>query len=416
MGVYDIWKSVKSIFSDPEENCFLNSSADISETFQNGKLALHEWAWIATGIATAIAIALSAYLIYKHCRNYTSKYQQRFIIRILLMVPIYACDSFISFRLYNIAIYFDLVRDCYEAFVINTFFCLLIEYTGGYEKTKEAFAKNERIKLIFPLNCIHVRPKRGLLRTLKRITLQYVVIRPLTALAAVILQSVNLYCPGNWNFSRGYIYLTAILFVSVTAAMYALIMFYALARHEMAKYKPIGKFLSVKFVIFLSFWQSILVAGLVYLKVFQATSGWSTDNISDGVQNVLICGEMLIVSIVHIYVFSYTPYVKEDTQTSVLRSLKLVFSPFDIARDVKYSFFPYNRKKVRKSKKHVELEEVSVDNLGVPKPATSSPPDSPQDSSPNSPSDSPPESPELQHREPSQKQPTSPLSGPGLTL
>jgi len=352
-----LWDSVKSLFSDPEENCYLNSSADLAEPI-GGHLELHDIAWICTGIATALACLLSFYLIYKHCINYTSKYQQRFIVRILLMVPIYATDSFLSFRLYSIAIYFDLVRDCYEAFVINTFFCLLIEYTGGYIKTKEAFAKHETIKLIFPLNCITVRPRRGLLRTLKRITLQYVIIRPTAAIAAVILQSLNLYCPSNWNFSRGYIYLTAVLFVSVTCAMYALIMFYALTRKEMASSKPIGKFITVKCVIFLSFWQSIAVAGLVYINIFQATSTWSTDNISDGIENVLICGEMLIVAIAHIFVFSYKPYVKEGIRTPLFRTLRHVFSPRDIAIDIATSFFPKNGKRKNRKSKHVELRDI----------------------------------------------------------
>lgn len=266
---------------------------------------------------------------------------------------------FLSFRLYTIAIYFDLLRDCYEAFVINTFFCLLIEYTGGYQKTKETFAKHEKVKLIIPLNCIEVRPKRGLLRTLKRITLQYVVIRPVCAIAAVILQSVNIYCPGNWNFSRGYIYLTFILFCSVTAAMYALIMFYTMAKDEMAEYKPIGKFLSVKAVIFLSFWQSIVVAGLVSIDALKATSGWTTDNISDGVQNVLICGEMVIISIVHIFVFSHKPYIKEGVQTPVFSTFKHAFSPNDIARDIKSSFYPKKNKNKQK-KGSVKLEQITT--------------------------------------------------------
>jgi len=356
-----LWDSVKSLFDDPLENCYLNESADITIDSPEDGIQLHEYAWAATGIAACLASLLSFYLIYKHCRNYTCKYQQRFIIRILLMVPIYALDSFLSFRLYTFGIYFDLLRDTYEAFVINTFFCLLIEYTGGYQKTKEEFAKHETVKLIFPLNCISVRPKRGLLRTLKRITLQYVIIRPLTAIAAVVLQSVNLYCPGNWNFSRGYIWIVGILFVSVTLAMYALIMFYTLASDAMTQYKPMGKFLSVKFVIFLSFWQSIIVAGLVYIHVLKATSGWSTDNIAMGVQNVLICGEMLGAAIIHIWVFSEQPYVKEGVRTPLLATLKHVFSPKDIARDVRNSFFPKNFKH---EKPRVEMDAMPTFNAG----------------------------------------------------
>lgn len=363
MGIID---SVKSIFSDPEENCYLNSSADLTEN--DGQFELHDWAWIATGIATIISGVLSAYLIYKHCTNYTSKYQQRFIVRILLMVPIYSMDSFLSFRVYSLAIYFDLLRDCYEAFVINTFFCLLIEYAGGYSATKEALAKNETIKLIFPLNCISVRPKRGLLRTLKRLTLQYVVLRPLLSLTAVILQSLNLYCPGNWNFSRGYIYITAVLFVSVTAAMYSLIEFYTLTSTEMAPHKPLGKFLAVKFVVFLSFWQSIAVAGLVYINVIKATSGWSTDNISDGVQNVLICGEMLVAAIVHIKVFSHQPYVKEGVKTPLFKTLRHAFNPHDIAWDIFFSFYPKNRATTspKGQKKPIELKDIATETPATP--------------------------------------------------
>jgi hypothetical protein len=36
---------------------------------------------------------------------------QKHIVRILLMVPIYAADSWISFRLYLYATYIDVLRD-----------------------------------------------------------------------------------------------------------------------------------------------------------------------------------------------------------------------------------------------------------------------------------------------------------------
>jgi len=256
-------------------------------------------------------------------------------------------------------VYFDLLRNCYEAFVINTLFCLLVEYCGGYKKTKEAFAEQETVKLLFPLSFISVKPKRGLLRTLKRITLQYVIINPLCALAAVILQSVNIYCQGNWNFSRGYLYITAILFISVTAAMYALIMFHSMMKKEMEQYKPLYKMLAVKFVIFLSFWQSIAVSGLLSINVIKATGGWSTNNLSNGIQNVLICGEMVLISFIHLYVFPYQPYVKDGFQTPLFSNLKHVFSPYDIAHDVISSFYPKSSKNkvLPTDMKNVELQE-----------------------------------------------------------
>eukprot|EP01111_Echinosteliopsis_oligospora_P009167 TRINITY_DN2644_c0_g1_i3.p1 TRINITY_DN2644_c0_g1~~TRINITY_DN2644_c0_g1_i3.p1 ORF type:complete len:339 (+),score=66.22 TRINITY_DN2644_c0_g1_i3:842-1858(+) len=271
------------------------------------------------------------------------------------MVPVYCIDSFLSFRFYWISIYFDVIRDCYEAFVINTFFTLMIEYMGGYYHSKQVLAEHEGdIKLALPLCCINVKPRRGILRTLKRVTLQYVVIRPICAIIACILQSVNLYCPGNWNFTRGYFFITFILFWSVTAAMYALVMFYTLGKEAMARYRPIGKFLSVKFVIFLSFWQSIIVAGLVSIGAFRQTAHWSTDDIATGVQNVLICFEMVFSAIMHIYVFSYKEYAEPGKETHPFKSLAHAFNPIDVASDIYYSFNPAIYAKKNKEKRNMK--------------------------------------------------------------
>lgn len=55
--------------------------------------------------------------IYTHLRNYTTAKEQRYIIRILFIVPIYAFDSWLSLLLlgsHQYYVYFDSVRDCYE--------------------------------------------------------------------------------------------------------------------------------------------------------------------------------------------------------------------------------------------------------------------------------------------------------------
>lgn len=55
--------------------------------------------------------------IYTHLRNYTIPKEQRYIIRILFIVPIYAFDSWLSLLLlgsHQYYVYFDSVRDCYE--------------------------------------------------------------------------------------------------------------------------------------------------------------------------------------------------------------------------------------------------------------------------------------------------------------
>ena len=55
--------------------------------------------------------------IYQHLRYYTCPSEQRWIVRILFMVPIYSFDSWLSLMFFNndsYYVYFNTVRDCYE--------------------------------------------------------------------------------------------------------------------------------------------------------------------------------------------------------------------------------------------------------------------------------------------------------------
>lgn len=52
-----------------------------------------------------------------HLRYYSSPNEQRHIVRILFIVPIYAFDSWLSLLFFTneeYYVYFDTVRDCYE--------------------------------------------------------------------------------------------------------------------------------------------------------------------------------------------------------------------------------------------------------------------------------------------------------------
>lgn len=65
--------------------------------------------------------------IYQHLRWYTNPQEQRWIVRILFIVPIYATYSWISLLFFNsdnVYIYFFTVRDCYEGsadLILNDF-------------------------------------------------------------------------------------------------------------------------------------------------------------------------------------------------------------------------------------------------------------------------------------------------------
>jgi len=299
-------------------------------------------------------------------------------MRILLMVPIYAIISFFSYRFYEEAIYYETVRDCYEAFVIHSFFTLLLTYLGDSQEARHAkMITNlpELKKLMFPLNwgCIAItyNPRSPMfLYYMKYGILQYVVVKPVTTIAAVVLQYYSLYCTTSYNFHFGNVYITIVNFISVSVAMYCLIIFYTNIKVEIAEYsmscplflhpqgssvlhvyimefsniffslrlsmllEPLWKFLCVKLVIFFVFWQTLVLSMLGDFHVFKATEYWTVDNIEIGISALLICVEMVVFSIMHNYSFSSEPYVVAGERTRLGKSLRDAFNPMDLVREL----------------------------------------------------------------------------------
>ena len=66
--------------------------------------------------------------------------EQKQIIRILFMIPIYSVVSFLSYLYYRESVYFEVIRDCYEAFAISSFFALMCHYIApNLHEQKEYF-------------------------------------------------------------------------------------------------------------------------------------------------------------------------------------------------------------------------------------------------------------------------------------
>ncbi|KAF9917809.1 hypothetical protein BX616_011226 [Lobosporangium transversale] len=267
----------------------------------------HYIGWGIAGICTFLSTVISFRLLYKHARNYTKPAEQRHIMRIVLMIPIYSFISFLSYRFYKQAIYYETIRDCYEAFVIHSFFMLLLTYLGEDTEVRKSRinAGPERMKLVFPLNCWYYNPQGELfLRMMSYGVLQYVVVKPATTIAAVILEYKGLYCETMYSFAYGKVYITIINFISVTIAMYFLVVFYVTIKSEIQEQ-----------------------------NVFKATEYWSVNDIEMGINGLLVCVEMVVFAILHVYSFSYIPYISNVT-TSVCKSLRDGFNPIDLFREI----------------------------------------------------------------------------------
>ena len=57
---------------------------------------------------------------------------------------------------------------------------------------------------------------------------------------------------GNWDFGSAYVYVTNVINVSQLWALYCLAGFYLQLHKDMAQLRPLGKFATVKAIVFFS--------------------------------------------------------------------------------------------------------------------------------------------------------------------
>jgi len=320
-----------------------------------------------SGVCVWAAIAITCHQIYQYLRFYTNPAEQRWIVRILFIVPVYAFESWLSLLFFGgeasstYYVYFNAIRDCYEAFVIYNFLALCYEYLGGEGNImSEIRGKPIRSSWIQCTCCLKgLSYNIGFLRFCKQATLQFCVVKPVMSVVTIWLKAKGAYEDGNWNSSQGYLYITLIYNVSISLALYALYMFYYATRDLLRPFDPVLKFGTVKSVIFLSFWQGVLLAileKLGYINPVMDHDGTKTTltagTVSAGYQNFLICVEMLFAAIALRYAFPIKVYINEGcinpdgsvgrsvTMQSISSSLKETMNPRDIITDTIHNFHP----------------------------------------------------------------------------
>ncbi|TKY89695.1 hypothetical protein EX895_001480 [Sporisorium graminicola] len=300
--------------------------------FANGQIDFkaHDVGWLICGIMALIATISSSWLIWKHLTYYTCPQQQRHIVRLLIMVPIYAIVSFMSYLFYEQALYYQTIRDCYEAVLVTSFFYLILAYTGDTRAEQHAVFRNLDVGdrfWVWPLGRWKYRPE-GLhfLWLMKICVLQYAIIRPLCTFIAVGTEYFGYYCLHSWMPWFTHVWCALLISISVTVAMYCLIQLYMPVRKLVDPYKPVLKFLSIKTIVFLTFWQDTLLSFLVSFGAIKETDYFTAEQIQAGINALLQCFWMLLFGFIHIKAFSYLPYRPEDRARTTKRGKALLDS------------------------------------------------------------------------------------------
>ncbi|KAG8874828.1 hypothetical protein FRB98_008224 [Tulasnella sp. 332] len=280
--------------------------------------------------------------------NYRVPAEQRQIIRITYMPMVYGIISFFSYRYFRSYTYYELVEVVYEAFTIAAFLLLLIQYvarTGADDTAQAALSRKDKTKLPIPLCFWRYRPtKPYFMYTLKWSVLQYAAIRPLITIIGVVCQAFNVLCVSTYSIHFAYVYLEAVDFVSISVALYGLVVFYILTRQELKGRRPLAKFMCIKLIVFFTFYQSFVFNVLSDHGVIKATSFWTTTNIVDGLDALATCIEMMFFAALIIWAYPASEYYSDVAPGKKLSAWRAIldsinFSDFVIEIYTSCKFF-----------------------------------------------------------------------------
>lgn len=275
-----------------------------------------------------------------HLEYYNRPKLQIRVVRILWMVPIYAVDSWASLRFKEARFYIDPIRECYEAFVIYNFFMYLVAYLEDeYGDIVGYYSTKEQIPHLWPLSR-WLRPWQmgdEFFWETKRGVLSYVIARPLMTAISVISNIFGSYCDGEFRSGCAYPYVAFVNNCSQMWALYCLILLYHATKKELAPIRPLPKFIAIKTVVFLTFWQSLGIDIAAHVGLIQPAefSTYDTDDVAAGLQNFLICLEMFAAAIGHAYAFPPRDYMDPTRPPAgFLNNLRVMFDVGDIVTDV----------------------------------------------------------------------------------
>ncbi|EER33538.1 hypothetical protein CTRG_02356 [Candida tropicalis MYA-3404] len=284
-------------------------------------LLLPQWVYTLSFYSSVISAIIIFISITLHLLNYRKPFQQRLMIRIQLIVPLFAISCYSMLLNQNSPFnkfFLEPTREVYEAFVIYTFFSLLTDMLGGERQI--IIMTSGRPPVPHPGFLKYILPKLDIsdprtLLIIKRGILQYVWLKPVICFSVLFFEMIGWYDVNDLSVKSIYFWLTLIYNASVTLSLYCLAIFWKILWVDLKPFKPVGKFLCVKLIIFASYWQGVILAILSFLQLLPGSEddedGNGTEkkeNIGICIQNALLCIELIGFAIGHWTSFSYYPF------------------------------------------------------------------------------------------------------------
>ncbi|CCH59601.1 hypothetical protein TBLA_0B07850 [Henningerozyma blattae CBS 6284] len=257
-------------------------------------------------LSCILGFIISMYSITMQLLNYRKPFEQRLTIRIQVMVPIFCVSSSCAVFQPTISqIFIDPIREVYEAFIIYTFFSLMVLLLNGEREIITKLSLKHR-PLSHPIFFFGRFFKKidlsdpGDFLWVKFGILQYVWFKPFYCVSLIT------YHFFKWKYLN--IIMVVMYNVSMTWSLYNLALFWICLSDELKPFDPWKKFLCVKLIIFASYWQSLIVELISYCNLGNLPTNSDKELWSYVYQNCFICLEMIGFAIFHLLAFPWEPY------------------------------------------------------------------------------------------------------------
>ena len=151
-------------------------------------------AWGVAAIPAFFAIVISMYNIIKHNLHYNFPEEQVLITKILFTIPLYSSISWMSLKFSENSIYFDIIEDFYDSFIIYCFLKLMFDYVGGQKNCLKLIKNKPPITRPIPLCCLpKVILDHGFLKRVKISFWQFIIINTIMSIISFGTSFNNIY-------------------------------------------------------------------------------------------------------------------------------------------------------------------------------------------------------------------------------
>jgi len=303
------------------------------------------------GTFAILGSLISFWHMTSHVRKLNEPIVQRKIIAIMWMIPIYSVTSWLGLVFTQTYGFLSLIKDIYEAYVIYTFLSLLIAILGrgNRDSVIELLIKHSDhlkppMQLPFTSNQSFSSPREkanAILDQCQLFCMQFVFLRPITSVVTVVADSFN---ENRWELSMPQFYMMLMTNVSIFFAFTGLVRFYYAMKDELMWCNPFNKFLCIKGIVFMTFWQSVVISFIAHaifenaedelnLNPDEKATEWSKE-----AQSFLICLEMFAFAIAHCFVFPVEEWesgYREKQQRKIKAKFGDSLALRDFVKDVK---------------------------------------------------------------------------------